>query len=320
MKRLLLPCLLTLAVFVSGCGPDLANPSALKSMSRVALISVGLDKVGSGPANDLIQQQAVDYAGMTYRREVGTLPLWQVVPAGDIAAIDGHFDNLAGSPVVTQVLSELADRNQLPGDVSNAMLAKAALLAFRNGPGDMDKLKQEMLAATTEQMQKEVDAARGNMTAAKGLAAIPYNYSRDPKVNDALSTIEARVIAEYCRQHQLDGVIEVFQVTAAGNPGDIRVIVQQNRVLSSLKLNPAVIVRDRDGKIVFNSGSPRLDDLAPMKLAMPIYTGTKNARGLMDNLKLDLNDPAGTTIAGYHELIDDTAKKRVGQLKAVLQP
>ena len=31
----------------------------------------------------------------------------------------------------------------------------------------MDKLKQEMLAATTEQMQKEDDAARGNMTAVR---------------------------------------------------------------------------------------------------------------------------------------------------------
>jgi len=320
MKRTVLTCLLVATLALAGCGPDLANPTALKAMHKVALVSVSLDKVTTGPGNDLIQQQAVDYAGMMYQKQTQALPLWQVVPAEDPAAIDRHFDNLAASPIVNQVLSELADRNQLPGEVSNAMIAKAAMLAFRGGATDMEQLKKEMFAETIAQMQKDVDTARGNMVAAKGLATIPFNYSRNEKINDALSTIEARVIADYCQKHGLDGVIQVFQLTAVGKPADIRVIVQGNRVLSSLKLNPALVVRDRDGKIVFNTGSPRLDDLAPLKLAMPIYTGTKNARGMMDNLKLDLNDPAGTSLAGYNELIEETAPKRVGQLKAVLQP
>ncbi|OIN99614.1 MAG: hypothetical protein AUJ51_12330 [Elusimicrobia bacterium CG1_02_56_21] len=115
------------------------------------------------------------------------------------------------------------------------------------------------------------------------------------------------MLQDYCAKNGLDGVLLVHLASIPGSPGDIRIIVGGNRVLSSLKVNPTVLLRNKAGAIAIDGGQPRLDDLAPMKLAMPVFTGEKLPDGNFGNFKIDLDDPAGKVKAAYNELIKDTA-------------
>lgn len=319
LKRTLL-LLAATVLFIQGCSAPKANLAAFATMKRVALVNVTLDKVGTGPANDPLQQQMVDFSAEQYLAKLNTVANWQIVPPPAPAELSSAFADLASNPITAQVLNELADKNQLPGDIAGAMLGRMAMVAFKGDKAELERLKGELIGSTIKDLQNDLTQKNARVAQASALAGVPFYLSNNEGKDKALATIRRRVLADYCERHGLDGVVYVHQRSDVGTPGDIRVIVQNNRVLSSLKLNPMVVVMDRKGEVVYSSGWPRLDDLAPMKLAMPIYTGTFNARGVIGNFILDLDDPKGTSKAGYRELIEKTSAKQAEELRKALQP
>jgi len=319
--RQLLFVLLSSTFLVTGCVSTKPDTAALKAMKKVALVTITLERVGKGPENDPVLKSAAGFANTVYRQELATIPQWQIVDASGIAELDRHFSDIGSSAIAKSVLTELADQNQLNVNLDNAKIAKLTLAAFSGNQQAMTQMKNEIIADTLALLQKDLDGMRSQFYWPKGTAGIPAGwmapYGADQGRMAALNKIIARILEDYRVSHGLDGVLLVHQISEVGTPGDIRVIVQSNRVLSSIKVNPTVTVRGAGGKVVLAEGSSRRDDLAPMKLAMPIYAG-QVGNGPIKDLKLSLADPAGKGQEGYYALISETAKDVMDDVRKVL--
>ena len=229
---------------------------------------------------------------------------------------------IASTPEAKEVLTEMADRNQLPGDVSEAMMARLIMASFRAGKqADLESIKEEMISASAKEVQDYLMQMRSGLIWPAGYPGVPTDLVGEWKkpgkgLLGAAREIFNRVLKRYCTDNGLDGVLVVFLASEKGKPGDIRIITRGDRILSSFKVNPTIKMMTAEGKTGFFFGSTRLDDLAPMKLGMPIFIKEKDTTGIERNFRLDLNDPAGKAISGYKELIDKTADKL---LKKVLK-
>lgn len=322
MLRQTLIILTCTTLLMGGCVSTKPNTAALKAMKRVALVSITLERVGKGPQNDPVLKSATGFANTVYRQELATVPQWQVVPAPGIKALDRHFSDVESSAIARQVLEEMADRNELDVNINNEKIAKLTIAAFSGNKEAMSQMKREIIADTLTLMQKDLNKIRSQFYWPKGKAGIPpggmITFGTDKYRGAALRKVVTRVLEDYRVRHGLDGLLLVHQISDVGTPGDIRVIVQKNRVLSSIKVNPVVNVLGPDGEIALSVGSNRRDDLAPMKLAMPIFVGKKGAKGGITDLKLSLADPAGKGLEGYNILISDTAKDVIQDVKKVL--
>lgn len=319
--RQLIIALICSMLLVTGCVSTKPDTAALKAMNKVALVTITLERVGTGPENDPVLKSATGFANTVYRQELATIPQWQVVEAPGIAALDRQFSDISSSDIARAVLTELADQNQLDVNIHNEKIAKLTLAAFSGNQQAMAQMKKEIIDDTLALMQKDLDKMRSRYYWPKGKAGVPpswmMNYSADQERGKALKKITTRILEDYRARHGLDGVMSVHQISEVGTPGDIRIVVQRNRVLSSIKVNPTVTVRGAGGKVVLSEGSSRRDDLAPMKLAMPIYVG-KVGNGPIKDLKLSLADPAGKGQEGYYALISETAKDVMDDVRKVL--
>jgi len=318
--------LIVLATITLFAGPTQAakydiNKKALKKIGKVALVSITLDNIDENNDQGNIEflTQAVEHAVTTYRNRLANTGKWELVDAPELSSLKGKLSDIASTPQAHEVLTELADRNQLPGDVSQAMMGKLLMTAFRSGQqADMNSIKEEMIAGSAGEIQTYLNDMQSGLISPAGFPIIPYslvdNRGAGKGLYSALREISSRILQSYCTDNGLDAVLVVHLASDKGKPGDIHIITQVDRILSSFKVNPTIVMRTADGSVGFDYGTPRLDDLAPMKLAMPIFRGKKNERGMMDNFRLDLNDPAGKSITAYKELIDSTAEKMMGKL------
>jgi hypothetical protein len=322
LKLLTLISCLTL-LLQTGCAGGKPNKAAPRQMNRVAVVGLTLDRVGTGPGNEGVLNNAADFAELVYRQELATIPDWTVVAAPEIRELDAQLDELAGSPIATGKLLELAEQQKISGDFDNALLAQLAFASLTGNQKLLEELQGKVLAKTLQRLQAELDTQRGKLVWPHGKAGIPYglinNRSQVTETELALREITIALLEDYRKKHLLDGVVIVNLASQVGTPGDIRIITQGDRVLSSIKVNPTLVVRGPEGAIAMEEGTSRLDDLAPWELGVPIYLGDKPQRGPIENLRLDLNDPAGKGIAAYNTLIDRTAKDLVKDVVKTLQ-
>ena len=313
--------LICIALFLGGCASTKPNPEALKSINKVALVTLNLDRVGKGPNNDPVLKSSAGFAATVYRQELGRVPGWTAVEPPAIEELESQFSDLTSSVIARQTLQEMADQDRLDVNINNAKIAKLTMAALTGNTGAMEQMKAEIVEDTLVELQNDLNYKRDQLVWPNGKAGIPVwlvNGAQSKGKTAALREITGRILDDYCQRNGLDGVILVHQASAVGKPGDIRVIVQEDRVLSSIKVNPFLILRSAGGEIALSAGSNRLDDLAPMKLAMPIYAGYKK-RMESKYLKVNLSDPKGTAQEGYYSLISSTAKDLFDDVLEVLQ-
>jgi len=284
----------------------------LKKISKVALVTVSIDNIGSGSAADAkFLSDAAAFALSNYEPGLKALGKWEMVPAPAVSELETAMAGFETSPVTLNALEKLANQNKLPGKFDQKDMMALAMASMTGKKGDLAAMKGKMIAASAKELNGQLSAMRKGMVWAEGTSGLPYGLLIKRKDlapgEEAIRDILDQVLRDYCARNGLDAVALVHLKSVTGQPGDIRVIVAGNRILSSLKVNPGIVVRGKDGEIAVDSGQPRLDDLAPMKLAMPIFVGEKQAGGNWANFKLDLDDPAGKARAAYNELIKDTA-------------
>ena len=77
--------------------------------------------------------QAVEHAVTTYRSRLATTGKWELVEAPDPKGLEETMKTIGSTPEAKEVLTEMADKNQLPGDVSEAMMARLIMASFRAG-------------------------------------------------------------------------------------------------------------------------------------------------------------------------------------------
>ncbi|HEY5653139.1 MAG TPA: hypothetical protein VIR63_02075 [Pontiella sp.] len=324
MKYIL--CILTLSLLITGCASTglRTDHEAVAQIKKAALISVTITDIADDKAhNKKFTKTAAEHAVTTYTKELQKLGLWTLVPAPGIQELKDEISNLAESPITQNVLMELANKDQLPGEVDPMLMAQAVKAYFMD-KAQLETIKQKMVSDVAKQVQDGIHAVQNRLVSPDNLACIPYSlylgFIDQTELQKTANTILEQILQNYCKKHQLDGIVTVFIDSDKGEPKDIRMITGGNRVLSSFKINPTMVVRTASGKVAMNMGSPRMDDLAPMKLAMPIYIGDKSERELITNIRLDLASPDGKTAEAYHELIDKTAGKLMIRIREALQP
>ena len=285
----------------------------LSSVAKAAIVSVTIDNIGSDSASDVAFMAAAgDHALAAYGAGLKALGKWEMQDAPGIAELEASLSDLASSPITVKVLDALAAQNKLPGAVDPKDMMALAMASMSGKKDKLEALKAKLISSVARELQTDLNDLRAKLAWPKAAAGIPYgllNKRKDftPK-EDALRTIIDLMLQDYCAKNGLDGVLLVHLASLTGTPKDIRVIVGGNRVLSSLKVNPTVLLRNKAGEIAIDAGQPRLDDLAPMKMAMPVFVGEKLPNGTFGNFKVDLDDPAGKVKAAYNELIKNTAE------------
>ena len=292
------------------------NKGVLKKIQKAAIAGFTLDNVG-GTANkasdDKFVREAVEYAFASYNKGITALAKWELVNAPDTSDLEKQLSDLKSSKIAVGVLDKLAMANKLPVEIKPEEMMELSMATMMGNQEKMEALKGKLISQSVSQLQDELNAARSAIVWANGLSGIPYMLICDMKRNDskssALNEILVELIKDYCAKNGLDGVLIVHLASLTGEPKDIRVIVQGNRVMSSFKMNPTMVVLSKEGKIGFDLGAPRMDDLAPIKWAVPIFIGDAVQGGAFTNIRKDLADPAGKALAEYKELIDKTAGK-----------
>ncbi len=309
-------------MIIYGCASAKPDPTALKALKQVAVVSLTLDKVGTGGSNEAILYRAVNYADSVYQRGLLSIPDWQLVKAPDLAGLANQFSDLSTSKAASEVMLRLADEKKIGGELNPDLFRELLKASFTGDQQRIEELKGDVLAYTLKVAQQELDRMRSRLVWPEGKVGIPYWLARGvdqaPETEMILQEVTKAILEDYRQKHNLDGVIIVHLASQVGSPGDIRVIVKDNRVLSSLKVNPALAIRGQGGKLILVEGSTRLDDLAPMKLAMPIFAGTMNSKNRIENLQLDLADPGESAIKGYMSLIDKTAGDLMADIKKTM--
>lgn len=297
----------------------------LKSVAKAALLAVTLDNIGAaGEANAKVLDGAVALALGKYGPGLKALGKWEMPDAPGVAELEAELSNMETSATALKVLDEMASQNRLPVADQKEMMA-LAMAALKGKKGDLETLKTKLIASNAKALQEEFRAMRGGLAWAKGLAGIPaflLNEKQYASAGSAMSggqrdtakekkaavrEIVVRIVRDYCAKHGLDAVALVHMASVPGTPGDVRVIVDGNRVLSSLKVNPTIVLVTKDGDLAVDAGTPRLDDLAPMKLGVALYTGEALPNNGFGNFKIDLADKGGKIAAAYADLIESTS-------------
>lgn len=289
----------------------------LKEIKKVAILTMAVDNIGQAnpiESNQKFLQDAVAYGLQVYTDNLKALGKWELVPTPDISGLEALVKDLPASPITQEVLNKLADKDKLPGEVDKKVMMELAMAAMMGKKDKVNQMKPKLIADAARQLQAHMDSIRGEMVWEPSTAGLPYWMMRAEKAGDglngALYSILEKAVGDYCAANGLDGVIFVQMKSEAGDrsKADISVIVQNDRVISTLKLNPAFVLRSKDGKNAINNGTPRLDDLAPMKLGVPIYKGDRiQNQVVVERQKLDLSDPLGKAYKAYQELIKDTS-------------
>lgn len=227
----------------------------LKDVKKVAMLTMAVDNIGKAnpmESNDKFMADAAEYALGVYSEGIKGLGKWEIVPTPDVSELEALMGNIAASPITSEVLNKLADRDQLPGEVDKKVMMELAMASLRGKKDKVKEMKAGLLASTGKQIQDHVNSIRGQMVWAKSTAGLPYWIMNSKKsgggLNGALYEILDKAVQDYCAKNGLDGVILLHiksQIDDA-DTGGVRVIVADNRVLGGFRLNTAIVLRTAD--------------------------------------------------------------------------
>jgi hypothetical protein len=288
----------------------------LKDVKKVAILTMSVDNIGKKnpmESNDKFMMDAAEYALGVYTEGLKGLGKWEIVPTPDVSELEGLMSDIAASPITTEILNKMADQNKLPGEIDKKVMMELAMASMLGKKDKVNQMKPGLIAGSAKQLQDHVNSIRGEMVWAKSTVGLPYWIMNAKKsgegLNGALYDILDKAVQAYCARNGLDAVILLHIKSDVGPADDVKVIVSDSRVLSSFRINTAIVLRTNDGKPAVHNGTPNMDDLASYwKLAVPIYKGDRTdskamAGDLIRNLRLDLADPAGKSYGAYQGLI-----------------
>ena len=139
------------------------DKKALKKVKKASIISsITLANIADNnePGNIEFLTQAAEHAVTTYSSCLATMGKWELIDAPDMAGLEGKLADIGSTPQAHQVLTELADKNKLPGDVSEGMMAKLIMASFTSGlKADLD----DPAAKTIASYKKLIDSTAEKM-------------------------------------------------------------------------------------------------------------------------------------------------------------
>ncbi len=326
--------LLAGAILLSGCSGTQVNKEALVAMKKVGLCTVTLDKLGQPSSNNLaVTQEAADYALKRYDQVLKGVTSFTYVPRA-------RYQSVNGLRTMTDFKNNTVIKTMMKNNKGQAAAAALMMKLMGKGQGGSS---EEVIA---DSFQKDYDQVAENELAANTCPDVPYRLFKDSQegvvqhkvsYGNASQSSENKIkkvmldsVAQACKDAGLDGMMVIWNKALAFKTvkGVNVVNMRMMRTNGSIRLNPTLLLVDKNGQVVVDLGWPVLDDLSPTKMSIPMFIVVpKDKRTHHRHLKLrdvvttneiDLKDPKGEATKALHALIDETSTRLVVNLRKTI--
>ena len=269
---------------VTGCagGGKLVNRDVLVNVKKVGILSITINKMGTQPTDDEVMQATINYASRQYADVLGKRPEWKLV--------------------------QLSYKD-------------APIRDFLKRPPSSKKQKTGNEAAETAPVEDVAPDQMKYYLAAHNMPLIPCNMLWPPYEDDSTVTVKSEGvpylldyrkellprIGQLAARLKLDGLIVVF--LQAGIRPTVKADVNvEDRGNDTLRMEPAMILVSRDGKVAIDTGAPAINPFSPGSSGVPLYrleyakTIKFGSKG--PNRMIDLKDPKGKVQKDLFALTD----------------
>lgn len=262
---------------------------ALSAIEKCAIVSVTMDHIGRDNEEGAdFSQRLVDYAAEKAAEHLSERFGWDILPYDEIdaEAVTASV-SLADNDEVREQLGDMLDRNEFPLEVDPSIM-REMMQAMMQGPEAVAGLRTKIIDSAIDAFS--LDAAEDeDLVVAKGLPTISY-AAYNPKAAEGVREItfggdnseelvqdlRSQSFAGVAENLGVDAVIILYYRAVAEFTGDIGVISEdEDRLQGTIRMNPTIVVIDKNGDAALDAGFPGLDDLAPWKRT-PLF---KNEEG-----------------------------------------
>ncbi len=333
----------------SGCGGAKLNKEAMVGLNKIGILSVTVDRVGPDTENNVsVMKQVANEAFTKFESKLKIINNFKIVPQAEYRDNE-HYKNICNfskSAGAQKFIKNFASKNKnSTGDVDITADVFNFIKKGTVKKKSADEKEMERITSVTSSFQKLENKTIKRILSAEGTPPIHYSLVSDIDYNgnkskvmfgnassskvdkQNLKSLMIKSISDLCKELGLDGMLIVTMRAKVEDPGTI-MVASGDRICSTIKLNPTLILVTKDGKIAIDMDYPGMDDLAPKKLAQPAFLklpGTMKVRGrngrtlIVTKRKMDLMDPKQKVLKAYLKLVDKTSSKLVNELKDSLK-
>ncbi len=282
--------LISAALLTGGCGGRLVpRPDLLEAAGRIALASTVMPRVAdtSHEANRKVLQAAVDHAAAQVRTGLAGIRPWKVL---DASAID-H-----GKAVLSF------------GNVSHYDLS--ALVPDVN---EQNRVREAASAQTELWRERFIGAA--------GLPVIPREAfapdEGEPVTDPSIRAVLLEQAGKLCAALQVDAVAVAQVRCTVAHPREKAFIVTDERTDGMLALSATLLIVDKTGTIIVDTGVRPISERSPSRDLLPLYRGA--GREAITAGNIDLADPKKKISQAFSALIDTAVADLMTSLKMELK-
>jgi hypothetical protein len=324
-------------VVIAGCAGVAIKPEDMAGIKNVGILSLTLKKTGpQSPGNDAVLQEVADYALAQVQNSLKSVSSFKLYPVASYYK-QTEFENAGTVARTTGAMAYLKNNPDAMSQGSSASTATtgdfmAALKAGLKAAAEAAANQTDPAAAA----QKMLDDKKKDLIGAANVPFIPYgiinnetqgtvsyvNGVRQGGENEGLKNMILEEVKAVCKQTRMDAMIVVDVETEADPPHGVYVIVGKNkdRVVGTLRLNMTMLMIDKNGRVIADLGWPSMDDLAPMRLAVPQSIVTRwapNVRAVLAT-EIDLKDEGGSVVKAFKEMVMDSSGRMTNDLRKAL--
>jgi hypothetical protein len=279
-----------------GCAAGMVDRTVLTSVKKVGILSISINKLGAQSTDDEVMLSVINYAAPQYTDVLAKRPEWKLVPLN-------YKDN-------------------------------ALIRDFLKQPSASNKQRSGNAAAGAAVETVAPDQIK-HYLAAQNMPVIPCNMIWPPFVDDSTVTTKSESapnlpeyrnqllpkIGELAAKLNLDGLMVVFLQIGVRPTVKVDVNVA-DRGNDTLRMEPAMILVTRDGKVAIDTGEPSINPLSPGRAGVPLYrleyakTIQFGSKG--PNRTIDLKDPKGKVQTDLLALSDTAFSKFTKKLNEQL--
>ncbi len=280
--------LIVAALLASGCSGRLVRRDVLDATGSIALVSTVMPRVAdtAHEANRKVLQAAVDHAAAQIRTGLAGLRPWKMI---DSAAIDG------GKAALFLGNVSLMDLSGLFPEINE------------------QKRVREAVRATISTWQER-------FIGAEGLPVIPREVlasdERQSRVDPAIRTLLLDQAGKLCTALQVDAVVFVQVRCTITHPRPNAFIVTDERTDGLLALSASLVVVDKSGRIVVDTGDRPIIGSSPSRDLLPLYSGS--GKEAVSAKNIDLSDPKKKVPHAFTALVDEATADLMASLKSEL--
>jgi len=274
---------------LTGCGVKHLDRQALMASARIAVVSVVMPRVAdsSREPNRAVLQASVNQALERVQTGLTAVHTWKVLDPG----------------------KERGKAVQSFGKVSETDLTALIPAA-------------ETRASVAASVQQELSQWKNAFLGAEGMPIIPRRAiitdadtgGRQPE--RAVQQVMLQEAGRLCAALNVDAVLFVDLHASITHPRENTFIVSDGRTDGMLRMAASMVIVDKTGRIILDSGWPRLDDSARTKDLLPIYRGA--GKDFVKEENIDLGDPRKKVTQAFTLLTDEVVADLIAKVKAAI--